>query len=65
MAPICGGDGFSYQHECLAICQGVKVASKGLCAGDTTKFKGVPSECRAVSGQPWAPSSRMPPQQAG
>lgn len=44
VAPICGSDGFSYQHECLAICQGVKVASQGLCAGDTTRFKGLPSK---------------------
>lgn len=32
--PVCGSDGTSYQNGCVAECQGVSVASAGLCPGD-------------------------------
>ncbi|WIA41892.1 hypothetical protein OEZ86_009215 [Tetradesmus obliquus] len=28
---VCGQDGITYQHECLAVCQKVKVAGRGPC----------------------------------
>jgi hypothetical protein len=32
-SPVCGADGFTYLHRCLAECQGVQVAGEGACEG--------------------------------
>jgi hypothetical protein len=38
VAPVCTTDGFTLQNDCLAVCQGLKVAQAGQCKGSTVAF---------------------------
>jgi hypothetical protein len=54
---VCGEDGSTYMGECLAACQGVKVAKRGACkADDTRQFD--PAALEDTAAADGSPSAR-------
>jgi hypothetical protein len=47
--PVCGTDGETYEHMCLAYAAGVEITSKGAC-GSTTEDPAVATDAASAEG---------------